>query len=102
METRKLALPAALQRRLDAHEAQGGQVVRLHQQHRPLVGLKPARTKRGVLVAELAISAGISAALVMEIESGRHVPSPYTTRLLARALGTTAEALAEKQPVGAR
>src|SRR5256885_674722 len=60
--------------------------------------LRVAREDAGISQRELARRAGVTRALVGSIEQGRHVPAVDAALRLARALGTTAEALFGAEP----
>lgn len=55
--------------------------------------LKAARTAAGLTQAELAERAGVSRKTINTVENGVFVPSTTLALTLARALGTTVEAL---------
>lgn len=55
--------------------------------------LKAARTAAGLTQAELAERAGVSRKTINTVENGVFVPSTTLALSLARALGTTVEAL---------
>lgn len=60
--------------------------------------LRAAREDAGISQRELAERAGVTRAQVGSIEQGRHVPAVDAALRLARALGTTAEALFGSEP----
>jgi transcriptional regulator with XRE-family HTH domain len=60
--------------------------------------LRAAREDAGISQRELAERAGVTRAQVGSIEQGRHVPAVDAALRLARALGTTAEALFGAEP----
>lgn len=55
--------------------------------------LKEARTAAGLTQAELADRAGVSRKTINTVENGIFIPSTVLALSLARALGTTVEAL---------
>src|SRR4051794_5884194 len=60
--------------------------------------MRAAREDSGMSQRELALRAGVTRALVGSIEQGRHVPAVDAALRLARALGTSAEALFDDEP----
>ena len=55
--------------------------------------LKAVRTEAGLTQAELADRAGVSRKTINTVENGVFIPSTLLALSLARALGTTVEAL---------
>jgi putative transcriptional regulator len=55
--------------------------------------LKAVRTEAGLTQAELADRAGVSRKTINTVENGIFIPSTLLALSLARALGTTVEAL---------
>ena len=56
-------------------------------------GLREARTQRGWTQADLAERVGVTRKTINTVENGVFVPSTVLALKLARALGTTVEAL---------
>ena len=63
-----------------------------------MTAVRAARVERALTQAQLAREAGVSRALVAAVEQGRHVPAADAAVRIARALGTTVEALFAPEP----
>ena len=52
--------------------------------------LRDLRLAKPMTLRELAAESGVSLATITNIEAGRHLPTPKTTRKLAQVLGVAA------------
>lgn len=97
LQRRTLAMPIFLQERHATLVDEGrlGASPALHDQIRPLQGLRKAREAAGLTVAELALRTGLTTNLLGLLESRDHAPSPRTWQALARALDVEPAVLLE-------